>query len=128
MAQRMDITDQPATDRGPLGRWGRLRVVEPGPSVPVATAATIRWPGDVPRQSSEAPDPGLFWVAGLPDERASAELTMRDLLNTWRSAERLLESMPEGDGEWPRIQDQIVALRAAYQRLFAQIRPRSPAV
>ena len=127
MAQRMDTTDEPANDRGPLGRWGRLRVVAPGPSDPAAAGATIPLPGDGPRLLSEAPDPGLVWVAGLPDERASAELTMRDLLSTWRSAERLLESLPEGDGEWPRIREQIVALRAAYQRLFAQIRLGSSA-
>jgi hypothetical protein len=127
MAQRMDTIDQPAVDRGPLGRWGRLRVVEPQPSDPVAAGATVRWPGDGPRSLSEPPDPGLVWVAGLPDERASAELTMRDLLSTWRSAERRLEGMAEGDGEWSRIREQVVALRFAYQRLFAQIRRGSPA-
>ena len=127
MAQRMDTTDQPAIDRGPLGRWGTLRVVEPGPSDPVGAGAAIRWPGDGPRLLSEAPDPGLVWVAGMPDERASAELTMRDLLSTWRSAERRLEGLAEGDGEWSRIREQVAALRVAYQRLFAQIRRGSPA-
>ena len=126
MAQRMDSTDQPAIDRGPLGRWGRLRVVEPRPSDPVAAGATIRWPWDGPRLLSEPPDPGLVWVAGLPDERASAELTMRDLLSTWRAAERRLEGIAEGDGEWSLIREQVVALRVAYQRLFAQIRRRLP--
>ena len=118
----MDIIDQPAIDRGPLGRWGKLRVVEPGPSDPGAAETTMQWPGDEPRPMSEPPDPGLVWVAGMPDERASAELTMRDLLSTWRSAERLLESLPEVDGESSRIREQIVVLREAYQRLFAQIR------
>jgi hypothetical protein len=56
------------------------------------------------------------------DERASAELTMRDLLSTWRSAERLLERTTEGGRDWSLIRGQIAALRAAYQRLFAQIR------
>ena len=69
----------------------------------------------------------MVWVAGLPDERASAELTMRDLLSTWRSAERRLEGLAEGDGEWSRIREQVAALRVAYQRLFAQIRRGSPA-
>jgi len=126
MAQRMDTSDQPAVDRGPLGRWGRLRVVEQPLSDPVAPAAMIRWPGDW--LLSEPPDPGLVWVAGSPDERASAELTMRDLLSTWRSAERRLEGIAEGDSEWSRIWEQIVALRTAYQRLFAQIRLGRPFV
>jgi len=126
MAQRMDTSGQPAADRGPLGRWGALRVVEPLPTHPVAAEATIRLPGDGPRLLSEPPDPGLVWVAGLPDERASAELTMRDLLSTWRSAERRLEGMAEGDGDWARVREQIVALRVAYQRLFAQIRRGLP--
>ena len=122
MAQRMDTIDQPVLNRGPLGRWGRLRVIEPGPSDAVAEEATIRWPGDGPRLRSEPPDPGLVWTAGTPDERATAELTMRDLLSTWRSAERLLESLPEVDGESSRVREQIVVLREAYQRLFTHIR------
>jgi len=126
MAQRMDASDQPAMDPGPLGRWSTLHVVEPGPAQPAPTGTTVPLPGDGPRLLSEPPDPGLFWVAGAPDERASAELTMRDLLSTWRSAERRLEGMAEGDGEWSRTREQIVALRAAYQRLFAQIHLRSP--
>ena len=125
MAQRMEISDSAAVDHWPLGRWGSLRVVEPGSGADAV--ATIRWPGDGPRLLSEPPDPGVVWVAGLPDERASAELTMRDLLSTWRAAERRLEGMAEGDGEWPRIREQVVALRVAYQRLFAQIRRGSPA-
>ena len=126
MAQRMEISDPAAVDHVPLGRWGSLRVVDRGPSDADA-ATTSRWAGDGPRLLGEPPDPGMVWVAGLPDERASAELTMRDLLSTWRSAERRLEGMAEGDGEWSRIREQVVALRVAYQRLFAQIRRGSPA-
>jgi hypothetical protein len=125
MAQRRDTTDQPANDRGPLGRWGRLRVVDPGPSDPVAAEATNEWPRL--RMLDEPDDPGLVWVAGMTDERSSAELTMRDLLSTWRAAERRLEGMAAGDGESSLILEQIVALRVAYQRLFAQIRLGSPA-
>lgn len=126
MAQRMEISDPAAVDHGPLGRWGSLRVVEPEPSDAGAMTAS-RWAGDGPRLLGEPPDPGVVWVAGVPDERASAELTMRDLLSTWRSAERRLEGLAEGDGEWSRIREQVTALRVAYQRLFAQIRRGSPA-
>lgn len=126
MAQRADTSDQPAIDRGPLGRWGSLRLVGPGPAQSVAAGATSRWPGDEARLLGEPRDPGIVWVAGRPDERASAELTMRDLLSTWRSAERRLESMTDGNGESSLIRAQILAMRAAYQRLFAEIRRGSP--
>lgn len=131
MAQRADTSDQPAIDRAPLGRWGTLHLVEPAQAV--GPGATIRWPGEGPRllgepgEPGEPGDPGIVWVAGLPDERSSADLTMRDLLSTWRSAERRLDGMPDGDRESFLIRAQIVALRVAYQRLFAQIRRGLPA-
>lgn len=121
MAPRVDTVDQPAIDREPLGRWGALRLVEPLPAQPVDAGATHPWPQGGLRLLGEPGDPGLVWVAGLTDERASAELTMRDLLSTWRSAERRLEGMAAADGESSLIREQIVALRLAYQRLFVQI-------
>lgn len=127
MAQRADTSDQPAIDRHPLGRWSTLRLVEPPSAQPIAAGAANRWPGAGPRLLIEPGDPGVVWDPGRPNERASAALTMRDLLSTWRSAERVLESMPEGDGEWALIREQVAALREAYQRLFAQIRLGSPA-
>ena len=126
MAQLADTTDQPAIVREPLGRWGTLRLVESSAEQTAAAGGTMRWPGDVPRPLGEPPDPGLVWVAGLPDERASAELTMRDLLSIWRAAERRLEGMTGRNGDSFLLRAQILALRATYQRLFTQIRRELP--
>ena len=126
MAQRADITDQPAIDPAPLGRWGTLRLVESTPEQPAAAGPRIRRPRDGPRTLGEPRDPGLVWIPGLPVERASAELTMRDLLSTWRSAERRLEGLAEGEGEWSLIRAQVVSLRVAHRWLFAQIRRGMP--
>jgi hypothetical protein len=106
MEQQVETRDEPAPAGRPrLGVWGNNR-------------------GSA---SGEPGDPGLEWVAGLSDERASAELTMQDLLTIWRSAERRLEGMTDADGESSLIRAQIVAMRMAYQQLFAQIRLRLPA-
>jgi hypothetical protein len=126
MAQRSDTSDQPAIDRRPSGRWSTLRIVEPEPSFTAVAGTTMQSVEDGVQDLGE-PDPGLVWMPGLPIERASADLTMRDLLSTWRAAERRLERVPEGDEEWSLIREQISALREAYKRLFAQIRPGSPA-
>ena len=97
MGQTIETRDQPAVACARrLGVWGSVE--------------------------SDPGDPALEWVVGLPDERASAQLTMRDLLSIWRSAERRLEGMTDADGESPLIRAQIVAMRMAYQRLFAEIR------
>ena len=122
MAQVAETTDQPGTDRGQgIERWRRLRRVGSSYANDLAAAGTIRWPGDGPRPAREQHDPGLVWIAGLPEERASAALTMRDLLSTWRSAERLLKALPEGGEDWALVQEQIASLRAAHRRLFIQI-------
>ena len=126
MAQLADTTDQPAIEREPLGRWGTLRLVDSSAEQTASGGGTMRWPGDVPPSLGEAPDPGLVWVAGLPDERASAELTMRDLLSIWRAAERRLETMTGRNGESFLLRAQVLALRATYQRLFSQIRRELP--
>lgn len=104
MAQRIETIGLPATER------------------PTAIIGTLPGPGARLPVVQEESDPGIAWVAGTPAERASAELTMRDLLAIWRSAERLLETIPESDAARYPILQQISALRAAYQRLFAVIR------
>jgi hypothetical protein len=123
MAQDFDTSHPSTIDRGHrLGRLGSFGALERTESPHEAA----RWPATGPHLVSDADDPGLVWLAGLPVERASAELTMRDLLTTWRSAERRLEAATEGSVDWSLVRVQIAGLRAAYQRLFAQIRRELP--
>ena len=58
--------------------------------------------------------------------RPSAMIVMQQILDAWRSAERLLDSTFEGSPERRRLRAEIATLRELYQGLFEQVREELP--
>lgn len=52
-------------------------------------------------------------------DRPAAVFTLGDVLSEWRAAERRLDEMDAGSGEWQAVQSEITALRDRYQKSFA---------
>ncbi len=61
------------------------------------------------------------------DDRPAPMVAIRDVLTTWRAAERELNELPEGSPDWFRVNAELTGFRNAYHRLFndriAQDRP-----
>jgi len=47
-----------------------------------------------------------------------AATAMREVLASWREAERELAGTAEDSPEWPHINARLISLRVAYRRLF----------
>jgi len=64
----------------------------------------------------------LVSMVELELARPSAVVVMRQLLDAWRSAERLLDAASDASPERRELQTQVATLRALYQGLFAYVR------
>ena len=108
-------------------RWGKLRflrrrsaqqVVDGGRAEP---APAESFPSDRAWHELEQ----LPVAEAAFDPRAAA-VALRQVLAEWRATERGLAAHAEGSLDWFHDQAEITVLRAAYRRLFDEIRRRSP--
>lgn len=53
-----------------------------------------------------------------PEGRRGQSAGIPGVMKAWRAAERDLDRMSEGSPEWRSVQEELVSLRASYQRLF----------
>ena len=101
----------------------KLRLLQPWtPDEVIPEVGGRTWTDGPAHWTRDRRVPASVSAAEVRAVRSSAMLVMRQLLDAWRSAERLLAATVQGSLERSQVQAQVATLRSLYQGLFVQVR------